>query len=233
MAMGKTHPTQPHLPGGTEWMLPTLSNVGQQAAGNINYGPSNAAGAAGEIGSAAGGMNALGVAGQQGGVNQAFGNALGSLNTGMSTGYLPDLNNLDALLRPGLDRSFSTGSAALRDQNSLTGNLSSSGASQQMTDYRAQLENNLNNNVASIYGQAIPTSMNIRAGSTGLAAGLPGQLQSSLYGPLTAQGLAGQQFPLQALGTATTGVATAPFYAQQGGKSSGLGGMLGSMIKKK
>lgn len=228
---GKHGATAPQLPQGFEWLGPTLQGVGQTAAGNINYDPSNAAQAAGTLGT-------LGSAGLAGGINPGavggtFGNALGSLNEGMQTGYLPDLNQLDAVLRPGLNRGFASGAADIREQNALTGNLSGSGASQQITDYRAQLENQLGSNIAGIYGNALPSSISARSGATQLGASLPALLQQGLYGPMSSLGLQGQQFPLQALGASTGAISGAPFSAQQGsGGNAGLGTALGSYLSK-
>lgn len=224
---GKSGPTAPRLPQGFEWMGPILQQVGQQAATQINYGPSNAAQSAGQLGTAgsaglAAGINPFDVSG-------TFGSSLGSLREGMATGYLPDVSHLDALMRPGLDRSFAEGSAALREQNALTGNLAGSGAAQQITDYRAQLENQLGNNIAGIYGQAVPASIAARSGATQIGTGLPALLQQGLYGPMSSLGLQGQQFPLQALGSATGAVSGAPFHANQGSAGNGaIGQALGA-----
>jgi len=219
---GKHGPTAPRLPQGFEWLGPALQGVGEGAARNVNYGASDAAQAAGTLGT-------IGSAGLAAGINPGdatttFGGALGNLNAGMRTGYLPDVSAIDALLRPGIDRSFQTGAADIREQNALTGNLSSTGASQQIGDYRAQLENALNSNVAGVLGGALPTAISSRAGAVNFGAALPGLLQGSLYGPLSSLGLQGQQFPLQALQTATGAVSGAPFSANQGsGGNAGLG----------
>ena len=141
---------------------------------------------------------------------------------------MPDVSFVDSLLRPGLNRAFDEGAAGLREQSALTGNLSSSGATSQIGDYRAQLENALSGQTAGILGQAVPASMNIRAGSSALGAGLPGQLQGGLFGPLLEGGLAGQNWLTNLLGTATGGAGSAPLYASQGSGGNGAVGSLGS-----
>lgn len=225
---GKRGPTAPQLPQGFGWLGPGLKDLFGGAQSHLNYGPADAAAGAGTIGAAGGAGLGAGVAGQLGGVNSTFGNALGGINEGIATGYMPDVSFVDSLLRPGLNRAFDEGSAGIREQNALTGNLSSSGASAQIGDYRAQLENNLSGQTAGILGQAIPTSMNIRAGSSALGAGLPGQLQGGLFGPLLEGGLAGQNWLTNLLGTATGGASGAPLYATQGSGGNGAVGSIAS-----
>jgi hypothetical protein len=230
---GKHGPTAPRLPQGFEWMGPLTQGVAQNAAGQIDYGASNAAQDSGTAAS----LGSLGLLGQVGSgtgpIGSTFGNSLSSLNEGMTTGYMPDLTAIDAILRPGLNRSFQSGAADLREQNALMGNLSSTGAGQQMTDFRSQLENGLNQNVASIYGNALPASMQARSGATSLAANLPGILQQTLLSSMSNLGLQGQQFPLQALQTATGALGGAPFSANQGsGGNAGIGSALGTIAAK-
>lgn len=217
---GKHPPTAPRLPQGFGWLPGMLQNLSTQGMHNLDFGPSNAAGAAGMLGTA-------GQAGLAGGINLndvlgTFGSSLGSVGEGAQTGFLPSVDSIDALLRPGLERSFERGSAALRDQNALTGNLTSSGASQQIADFRGGLEANLNNEVAGVLQQAIPQSMQIRSGLSQFGTSVPGLLSSSLYGPLASQGLQGQQFPLQAVGLASSALSGAPFFANQGSSGNGL-----------
>ena len=228
---GKSGPTAPRLPQGFEWLGPVLKQVGTGAAGQINYGNTNAARDAGVVGT----QGSLGIASgiDNGAVAGGFNNAVANNNVGMQTGYLPDVNQIDSLLRPTLNRSFDQGAAAIREQNALTGNLSSSGASQQVTDFRSQLENQLGSNVAGVYSNAIPASIAARTAATGLGAGLPGTLQGGLYSPITEQGFAGSQFPLTALGTATGSANSAPFYARQGSSGNGaVGSILGAYAGK-
>jgi hypothetical protein len=223
---GKRGPTAPQLPEGFQWLGPLLRQVAGGAVGNIDYGPSSAATAAGQLGSAGGAGLARGI--DTGDVSGTFGNALGSLNEGMRTGYLQNLDQLDSLLRPGLNRSFDEGAAALREQAGLTGSLDSSGSAANIRDYRAQLENQLGTNISNLYGAELPASISARSGATALGAGLPGALQQGLYGPLAGQGLEGAQFPLQALGLTTGAVGGAPFYANQGSQGNGAVGAIGS-----
>lgn len=216
---GKSGPTAPQLPQGFGWLAPVLQSVGQTAARNIGYGPSNAASAAGQLGTA----GQAGIAGglDVGGINDLFNSSIGGIGTGAATGFLPSTDAIDALLRPSLDRSFERGAAEIREQNALTGNLSSTGASQQIADYRGGLESTLDTNVANIYGSLLPQSMNIRSDLSKFGATLPGVVSGSVYGPLADQGLNAQQFPLQALGLATGAIGGAPFYARQGSTGNG------------
>ena len=228
---GKHGATAPQLPQGFEWLGPVLQQVGTNAASNVNYGPATTAGQAGQIGSMGGGTLAAGI--DPNAVSGTFGNALGSLNTGMNTGYLPSVDSIDAMLRPGVERSFQTGAADIREQNALTGNLSSTGTSQQIGDYGAQLNNQLNTNIAGILGNAVPASISARSGATQVGTSLPALLQQGLYGGLTGLGLQGEQFPLQALGASTGAVSGAPFSAQQGSAgNAGLGTALGAYLSK-
>ena len=221
---GKSPPTQPQLPQGFKWLGPELKKLFGEAAGNLSFDPSNTAQAVGTQAT----NQAGGLAGKAAtGAGAAFGGGLGNLGEGLATGYMPNLDSIDALLRPGLDRSFERGSAAIREQNALTGNLSSSGASREIADYRGGLENNLNSNVANIYGQNIGQSMGIRSGLTQTALGLPGAVGSTLLNPLIGSGLQGQQFPAQLMGLSTGAIGGAPFFANQG---SGGNGAVGSLL---
>lgn len=218
---------QPQLAPGFGWIPGMTQEIGRQGLNHLDFGPSDLAGAAGQLGTLGGASLAGGV--DTGAVSDTFGRGLGGINEGISTGYLPDTANIEALLRPSVERSFDTGAADIREQSALTGNLSSSGATAQIGDYRAQLENALNQNIAGVYSNALPASMQIRAGQSQFGAGLPGQLQQNLFGSLAGQGLQAQQFPLAALATAFQGVGNAPIYAKQGGggKGSTLGPLAG------
>lgn len=228
---GKSGPTAPRLPQGFEWLGPVLKKVGTQAAGQIDYTNANAAQGAGLLGTAGSAGLASGI--NPGDVSNTFGSALANNQIGMQTGYLPDINQIDALLRPTLNRSFDQGAAAIREQNALTGNLSSTGASQQITDYRSQLENQLGSNVAGVYSNALPASIGARTAATNLGASLPGAIQQGVYGPIAEQGFMGEQFPLSALGTATGGASGAPFFARQGSSGNGaVGSILGAYLGK-
>lgn len=225
---GKSGPIAPRLPAGMEWLAPFTQNLAQGAP--VEYGASTAAQGAGVAGSTALGMTA---AGTMPGTAAAWNAGLGGLGEGISTGFMPDLAGIDAILRPGLNRSFASGAADLREQNALMGNLSSTGAGQQMVDYRSQLENGLNQNVAGIYGNALPTSMNTRAGLTTTALGLPGQNAQQIYGPAGQLGLSGQDQVLNAIRTAFMGIGAAPYSGQAAsGGNAGLGTAAGALMSK-
>lgn len=228
---GKYPPTDPRLPQGFGWLGPYSKNLANGAGDALSYDPAKAAGQAGVIGSGAAGATA---AGTLPGTLGAFGAGLGGLGEGMNTGFLPDLAQIDAVLRPGLDRSFERGAAAIREQSALTGNLSSSGATQQISDYRGGLENALNQNVANIYGGALPAGMNIQSELTRQALGLPAQNAAAIYNPTAGQGIQGMEGILQAIQTAMSAVSGAPFYAKQGSSGNGaLGAALGGMFSGK
>ena len=224
---GKRGPTAPRLPKGFEWMGPLAQALAGGALQNVDYTGANAAQQAGILGS---GATAGATAGTFPGSLSAFNAGLGGLGEGVATGFLPDLNQLDALLRPGVDRSFQSGAADIREQNALTGNLSSTGASQQIGDFRAQLENDLNRNVAGIYGSALPTAMNTRADLTRTGLQLPGFNTQSIYNPAAASGSQGMQNILGAIQTAMSGVSGAPFFANQGSSGNGSAGAIGSAL---
>lgn len=116
-----------------------------------------------------------------GGLADATQTGLSGLQTGATTGFLPDIASMDALLRPALERGFTQGAAALREQGALTGNISSSGLGQQITDLRGGLESGLQSNLAGILGQALPQAMQNRFASSGALTSLP---QSFLSQPL-------------------------------------------------
>jgi hypothetical protein len=225
-AFGKRGPTTAQLPAGLSWVNDFAGNLAQGAP--VNYNASTAAEGAGVAGSNALGMTATGT---MPGTAAAWNAGLGGLGQGLQTGFMPDLGQIDAILRPGLERSFASGAADIREQNALTGGLSSSGAGQQMVDYRTQLENSLNNQVSNIYGNALPTSINARAGLTNTALGLPGQNASQIYGPAAGLGIAGEDQVLNAIRTAFGAIGSSPYTGQQGSGGSGGGGALAGLAK--
>jgi hypothetical protein len=210
-----------------QWVNPFAQGLATGAP--VNYNASTAAENAGVQGSNALGNMAFGT---QAGTQAAWQGGLMGLGEGLQSGFMPDLAQIDSILRPGLQRSFSSGAADLREQNALMGNLSSSGAGQQMTDFRSQLENQLNSNVAGIYGNALPTSINARAGLTNTALGLPGQNASQIYGPAAGLGLAGEDQILNAIRTAFGAIQASPYTGQQGSGGNGGAGAAASLLSK-
>jgi hypothetical protein len=146
-------------------------------------------------------------------ITGAFRQGLGGLGVGINQGYLkqslPNIEQLNAQFQPSTNYQFQQGAADLREQAALTGNLSSSGAFNNLSDYRAQLDNSQRGQVAGIYGNAlaagIPSDIASRTQLTGQALGLPGQISTGLAGPAAGQGLSAeqfqQQFPVQGFGT--------------------------------
>lgn len=225
-AFGKRGPTTAQLPAGLQWVNQFTQGLAQSAP--VNYNASTAAEGAGVVGSNALGMTATGT---MPGTVAAWNAGLGGLGQGLATGFSPDLAQIDAVLRPGLERSFASGAADIREQNALTGGLSSSGAGQQIGDFRAQLENNLNNQVGSYYGNAIPASIGARTSLTQTALGLPGQNAQQIYGPASGLGIAGEDQILNAIRTAFGGIQASPYTGQQGSGGSGGGGALAGLAK--
>ena len=228
-AFGKHGSTTAQLPAELKWINQFAQGLAQSGAQNVNYDASNAATQAGVAGS-----NALTSAstGVGPGTAAAWNTGVTNLQEGANTGFMPGLSYIDSLLRPGLERGFQTGAADIREQNALTGNLSSSGTSQQMTDYRAQLENALSANTANVASSALPASMNIRSGMTNTAIGLPGYQAQSLWSPSMQGGLSGQDAALKAIQAAFSSIGASPYSANQGsGGNSGAGSML-SMVGK-
>jgi len=227
-AFGKRGPTTAQLPAGLSWVNDFAGNLAQSAP--VNYNASTAAENAGVSGS-----NALAntASGTQQGTAAAWQGGLAGLGQGLQTGFMPDLGQIDAILRPGLNRSFASGAADLREQNALMGNLSSTGAGQQMVDYRSQLENGLNQNVAGIYGSALPSSIQARTGLTQTALGLPGQNAQSIYAPAAGLGIAGEDQVLNAIRTAFGAIGSSPYTGQQGSNGNGGAGTLMSGILSK
>lgn len=226
-AFGKHGATTGQLPEQLKWINGFAQNLAQGAP--VDYRASTAAENAGVAGS---GAMQRASTGTEAGSAAAWNAGLGGLGEGIATGFMPDVSQIDALLRPGVERSFASGAADLREQNALMGNLSSSGAGQQMVDYRTQLENNLNNATAGIVGQAMPTSMNIRSGMTQTGLALPGANAQSIWGPSMAGGLQGQQSVLDAINAAFGAIGASPYSAQQGSGGSGGGGAAASMLTK-
>jgi hypothetical protein len=222
---GKRGPTEPRLPRGFEWMGDFSKQLAMGAP--LNYDASTAAQGAGVAGANALGATATGTLP---GTGAAWNAGLGGLGQGISTGFLPNLEAIDAILRPGLERSFERGSAALRDQSALTGNLSSSGANRELSDFRGGLENSLNTSVAGVYGNALPTSMNIQSDLTKTGLGMPAMNAAGIYGPAAGQGLQGQQNVMQAIQTAMSAISGAPFSANQG--TSGNSGAAAAGLMK-
>ena len=224
-AFGKHGSTTAKLPPELQWINQFTQGLAGQGASNLSMDPSNAAQSAGTAGATALGNAATGT---EAGTAAAWNAGLGGLGQGLSTGFMPDVNSIDALLRPSLERSFQTGAADLREQNALTGNLSSSGTNQQMTDFRAQLENALSGQEAGILGQAMPASMNIRSGLTQTALGLPGANAQSIWSPATSAGMSGQDAMMKLIATAFGGISAAPYTSSQGsGGSGGAGALMG------
>lgn len=225
-AFGKHGSTTGQLPKALQWVNPFAQGLAQSAP--VNYNASTGAEQAGVAGS-----NALAntATGTQAGTAAAWNAGLGGLGEGLATGFMPDLAQIDAVLRPGLNRSFATGAADIREQNALTGNLSSSGASQQIGDYRAQLENNLNNQVGSYYGNAIPATIGARTNLTNTALGLPAANAQGIYNPASGLGIAGEDQILNAIRTAFGAIQSSPYSANQGSGGSGGGQALGALAK--
>ncbi len=165
-------------------------------------------------------------------VTGAFQTGLQGLGVGINQGYLrqslPNISELNAQFQPTTDYQFNRGAADLREQAALTGNLSSSGAFQNLTDYRAQLDNSQRGQVAGIYGNALaaglPSDIASRTQLTGQALGLPGQISTGLAGPASGQGLGAEQwqqnFPVQGFGTIMGANNGASPIVQGGGMSS-------------
>jgi hypothetical protein len=226
-AFGKKGSTTGQLPAGLSWVNDFSKNLAGSAP--VDYNASTAAKNAGVAGS-----NALGnaAAGTEAGTAGAWNAGLGGLGQGISTGFMPSVNELDALMRPSLERGFSTGAADIREQNALTGNLSSTGASQQIGDYRAQLENQLGNNIAGVIGGAVPASIGARTSLTQTGLGLPGANAQSIWAPAAGQGLQGQDAVLEAIRTAFGAIGASPYTASQGSGGSGGGQGAMSMLAK-
>lgn len=226
-AFGKKGSTTGQLPAGLKWINDFSKNLATSAP--VNYAASGAAENAGVTGS-----NALGAtaSGTLPGTAAAWNAGLGGLSEGLSTGFQPNLSQIDAILRPGVERSFASGAADIREQQNLTGGLTGSGSAQQIGDYRAQLENNLNNNVAGIYGASVPASIGARTQLTQTGLGLPGANAQSIYAPAAGQGLQGQDAILEAIRTAFGGIGAAPYSANQGSGGSGAGGSALKMLAK-
>lgn len=152
-----------------------------------------------------------------------------SLLEGLNGGFLPqNLDRIEQGLRPAVERSFERGAASIREQNALTGNLSGSGASQQIADYRGGLEAGLQGQLANIYGGALPAGISAQSGLTNLATlGIPG-FQMGLLGQ--SQGLAqyNQGFPLQLLQTAFGGGAQGQYIPGQESPWPGVAQTLGT-----
>lgn len=220
-AFGKHGSTTAQLPQNLQWINGFTQNLAQGAP--VDYSAPNAAQAAGTAGSNAAGLTSYGTLP---GTASAWNTGLTGLGEGVATGFQPSMDSIDAVLRPGVERSFQTGAADIREQNALTGNLSSTGASQQIGDYRAQLENNLNNSIASIYGGTLPSSIDARTQLTQTGLQLPGYNTSNIYTPTSNTGLAGYQGILDAIRTAFGGISAAPYSANQGSGGNGAGSAL-------
>lgn len=211
------------LPGGMQGLLGPLSGLAGQLDGGAFGGALS--GDPGSSGATA--MDAL-VKQLAGGGNEAFNTGVSNLQTGANTGYLPDvMGAMESYMMPGLERAFNRGAASLREQGALTGNYDSSGQLRDIMDFRQGLEADFGNQVASVYGSAVPAAIGQRGASSQALAGLPGMLQQGVFGPAASHALSSSQFdrsqPLAALGALTSGAGQLPFYSQ-GGKGGGKGG---------
>jgi hypothetical protein len=128
-------------------------------------------------------LNAFTQAGQMG-MGQLGGALPGIFQGGMqnmqqqaATGFLPDFTKqIEGYMRPQMERSFDQGAASLREQAALTGGLSGSGLQFQMGQMRGQLESGLMEQMANIFGGALPAAISARAGATEQMFGLPMQM---------------------------------------------------------
>lgn len=230
---GKYPPTDPKLPAGFEWMGPAMQSMAKMGLKGLPGAMQFNQGITG-VGAGAG----LGAAGLMGAVNPtALGGALTSglagMNTGINTGFAPSISGILSALQPGINYGMDQGAAMLREQNALTGNLSSSGTMKQIADMGAQLQNQGLTNAANIYGNLANTGMGIQADLSQNAAMLPAQYMSAFYNPAMQTGLDAASFPLSVLSGATSGVSGAPLFARQGSSGNGaLGGIAASYLAK-
>lgn len=223
---GRRNPS-PQLPAGLESLLNIFSQTAGRGLENLDFsGFTPGAGYQADVG-----QQALlsSLMPQLGGVGSAFGQGLTGLTEGAATGYLPNFTGqIESYLRPGLERSFERGAAGLREQGAFTGTLSGSNMLEQLSNLRGGLEAGLGENMANIYGGALPAAISARSAAVGQSLGLPGQMLGALEGPIgqTLQGSQFQQaFPLQAIQGAAGGISGLPFY--QPSYRPGKSGMIG------
>lgn len=213
----------PFAPGYAKTWL-DIANINQQPAFDF---ANQALGAGGNaLGSLGNYANAFAPAAFAG-----MGMGMGGLAQGLQGGFLPqNMNYMEANLRPALERSYGLGAADIREQAGLVGNARSSGALQQLTDYRAQLENALGGQLAGAYAGALPTAISTQGNLTNTALGLGPQYASAFLNPLISAGLQSMTMPMQAAGVASGLMGGAPYMAQQQQGLSPLFGMLPQMF---
>lgn len=222
-ATGKYPPSEPRLPRGFDWLPGLLSGVAGTGAMNLNYGDlgSTRGGSAAErlIGSTS--PESIGQAGQRGI------DILGNVGSAGNVASIQD--QLTQAMLPGLSRAFERGSAQLREQNALTGNLSGSGVQRELSDFYGGLESDTANRIAGL----VPSILGSQAQAGSTLAGLPVNYGTGLYLPGAQSSLNFRQLPFQGLGLATSAIGGAPFFANQGSSGNGAaGGLLGGMFGK-
>ena len=220
----------PQLPAGMESLLNIFSQTAGRGFENLDFEGWTPGGGYPAAAGQEAMLNAL--MPQLEGVSGAFGQGLTGLSEGAATGYLPNFTGqIESYLRPGLERSFERGAAGLREQSALSGTLSGSNMLGQLSDLRGGLEASLGENMAQIYGGALPAAISARSAAIGQSLGLPGQMLSALGEPIgqTLQASQFQQaFPLQAIQGAASGASGLPFY--QPTYRPGKGNMLGQAM---
>ncbi|MEE8489947.1 MAG: hypothetical protein V3S43_06390 [Acidimicrobiia bacterium] len=117
----------------------------------------------------------------------------GAFQEGISTGFAPDIEGLEARLLPALERSFSRGEAAIRESAAGAGTLSSTSTPFAVGDLRGGLESGLLSQLAGIQGQGALQGQTIQAGLTGAGLGLPFQAANA-FAPILSQGLEQSRF---------------------------------------
>jgi len=217
---GRPETPAPQTIPGFEFLPQLLQQLGGQAGqqfGNI-FGDPSAPGLEGLLGAQGDALSSitgnLGLLGTQG---------TGTFLTGLESGFFPDImGQVEAGLRPQLERSFQRGSEDIREQAANLGVLNSTGTVQNAQDFRGQLESGLLSNLSGIQGQLGQNAQNIRGQLASQAVGLPASILSALT-PALGQALGQSQFasslPLQAVNAISGGASATPLFQQTFGPS--------------
>jgi len=166
--------------------------------------------------------------GAKGGVQSGLGiqgPSTGAFLTGLESGFAPSiLSSVEGRLRPALERSFTRGTASLREQASRAGLGTSTGTLENIADLRGQLEGGLLQQLAGIEGNLAQRAQRSRTALASQGVGQGINVFGALL-PAIGQILQESQFsrtlPLQAAGALSGAAANTPLFQPTFGTSKG------------
>ena len=174
---------------GFEFLMPAMEQLISQGAANTGIDPRITQ--LGNMGTLAnlGGLSSL-IPQAIGGLGQSI-QGLGQLGQG-NLGNFGDLSGqITDLLMPAQQRQFDQGSANIREQAALSGNLASTGFNQATGQLQSDLAAQTGQQTAGLLGSLIPSTQQSQLGAFGNLAQLPGMIQQIINAPTQFQGQQG------------------------------------------